>query len=72
MVRSKRFSMFELALLWAFAALLLLAGSAGLFLGAGHGHWRLGLASIGVLRSTQLLRAAEDRSEFSPKIGSLE
>ena len=39
----------ETVILCVFAVVILAAGFTGLFLGLGHAHWRLGLASVGVL-----------------------
>ena len=49
MIRRGKFTRAETVILWVFASLLVVAGGTGLFLSAGHGHWRLALASIGVL-----------------------
>ena len=49
MLRRKRFTRFEIVLLCFFAALLLIAVAGGIFLAAWHFHWRLALASFGVL-----------------------
>jgi hypothetical protein len=49
MLRRKRFTRFEIALLCFFAALLLVAGAGGIFVAAEQFHWRLALASFGVL-----------------------
>jgi hypothetical protein len=49
MLRRKRFTRLETILLCFFAALLLLAGAAGIFLAAPQLHWRLVLASFGIL-----------------------
>jgi hypothetical protein len=45
MLRRKRFTRFEIALLCFFAALLLVAGVAGIFLAAWQFHWRLASAA---------------------------
>jgi hypothetical protein len=49
MLRRKRFTRFEIVLLCFFAALLLVAAAGGIFLAAWLSHWRLALASFGVL-----------------------
>jgi hypothetical protein len=49
MLRRKRFTRFEVVLQCFFAALLLVAGAGGIFLAAWQFHWRLALASVGVL-----------------------
>jgi hypothetical protein len=49
MIRRGKFTRVEVVILWAFASLLVVAGGTGLFLSAGHGHWRLALASLGIL-----------------------
>ena len=51
MIRRGKFTRVEAVILWVFASLLVVAGGAGLFLSAGHGHWRLALASLGILVS---------------------
>jgi hypothetical protein len=49
MIRRGKFTRVEIVILWVFAALLVVAGGTGLFLSAGQGHWRLALASLGIL-----------------------
>jgi hypothetical protein len=49
MLRRKKFTRFEIVLLCFFAALLMVAGTCGIFLAAWQFHWRLALASYGVL-----------------------
>ena len=49
MIRRGKFTRVEAVILWVFASLLVVAGGTGLFLSAGHRHWRLALASLGIL-----------------------
>jgi len=49
MLRRKPFTRLEIILLCFFATLLLVAGVGGIFLAVGMAHWRLALASFGVL-----------------------
>jgi len=49
MIRRGKFTRLETVILGVFASLLVVAGGTGLFVSASHGHWRLALASIGVL-----------------------
>ena len=60
MLRRKRFTRLEITLLCFFAAVLLVAGMAGIFLAAETAHWRLALVSLGVLGlATVYLLAAQ-------------
>jgi hypothetical protein len=49
MLRRKKFTRFEIILLYFFATMLFVAGAGGVFLAAGRGHWRVALASFGIL-----------------------
>jgi hypothetical protein len=49
MIRRGKFTRVEAIILWVFASLLVVAGGTGLLLSTGHGHWRLALASLGIL-----------------------
>jgi hypothetical protein len=49
MLRPRQFRSFETAILAVIAVLLLGAGVVGLFLALREAHWRLGLASGGIL-----------------------
>jgi hypothetical protein len=63
MLRRKRFSRVEIIILCILAGLLLAAGLGGLFLAAGRAHWRLSLASIGVLSIGVLYLLAAKRGK---------
>jgi hypothetical protein len=49
MIRRGKFTRVEAVILWVLASLLVVASGTGLFLSAGHGHWRLAFASLGIL-----------------------
>ena len=49
MLRRKRFTRFEIIILCFLATLMLAAGVGGIFLAVGRAHWRLALASFGIL-----------------------
>jgi hypothetical protein len=49
MLRRNRFKRFEIILLCFFASILLLAGAGGFFLAVEMAHWKLALASAGIL-----------------------
>jgi hypothetical protein len=49
MLRRKRFTRIETLILCVLALLLLAAGLGGIFLAVGRAHWRLALASLGIL-----------------------
>jgi hypothetical protein len=49
MLRRKRFTRLEIVILCALATLMLAAGVGGIFLAVERAHWRLALASFGIL-----------------------
>ena len=49
MLRSKRFTRLEIVILYVLATLMLAAGVGGIFLAVGRAHWKLALASFGIL-----------------------
>jgi len=49
MLRSKRFTRLEIVILCVLATLMLAAGVGGIFLAVGRAHWKLALASFGIL-----------------------
>jgi hypothetical protein len=49
MIRRGKLTRVEAAILWVFASLLVVTGGAGFLLSASHGHWRVALASLGIL-----------------------
>jgi hypothetical protein len=49
MLRRKKFTRVEILILCVFALLLLAAGLGGIYLGVARVHWRLALASLGIL-----------------------
>jgi hypothetical protein len=61
MLRPKKFTRFETVILRVIAALLLAAGSVGVLLGIARSHWRLALASAGVLSLAALYFLAARR-----------
>jgi hypothetical protein len=63
MLRSKKFRPFEKVILVAIAFLLVGTSVAGAFLAFRHAHWRLGLASAGVLILAMIYFCAARRGE---------
>jgi hypothetical protein len=49
MLRRKKFTRVEILILCVLALLLLAAGLGGIYLGVARAHWRLALASLGIL-----------------------
>jgi hypothetical protein len=61
MLRRKRFTRVETLILCVLALLLLAAGLGGIFLAVGRAHWRLALASSGILVIAALYLVAAKR-----------
>lgn len=61
MLRRKKFTRLEILVLCVFAMLLLAAGLGGIYLAVDRAHWRLALASLGVLVIAALYVVAAKR-----------
>jgi TRAP-type uncharacterized transport system fused permease subunit len=61
MLRRKRFTRIEIVILCVLGMVLLAAGLGGVFLTMGRPHWRLALASLGILIIAALYLVAAKR-----------
>ena len=61
MLRRKKFTRVEILILCVLTMLLLAAGLGGIYLAVGRAHWRLALASLGVLVIAALYVVAAKR-----------